>query len=195
MKVLLSGGGTAGHVNPAIAIAKFIQDKEPDSQILFIGTEKGIEHKLVPREGFDIRYIEVVGLRRRFTFENFINAFKAVKAYNAAKKIIKEFKPDVVIGTSGYVCAPVMYAAVGLKIPAIIHEQNVFPGLVVRALASKVDITAISFEDTKKYLKNPKRVALTGNPIRQSILDIKRERPGEGNLMWLYTAAVLGRTV
>ena len=99
MRVLLSGGGTAGHVNPAIAIAKYISQKDPASEILFVGTKNGIEHSLVPREGFDIKYIEVAGLKRKLTFQNLKVVFKAIKAYHDSKKIIKQFNPDIVIDT------------------------------------------------------------------------------------------------
>ncbi|MBQ9598353.1 MAG: undecaprenyldiphospho-muramoylpentapeptide beta-N-acetylglucosaminyltransferase [Clostridia bacterium] len=172
MRVVMSGGGTAGHINPALAIAKYIQKHEKESEILFIGTKAGMEATLIPKAGFEMEYIDIDNLKRRITLENVKTAVKLVKSSRDSVKILKEFKPDVVIGTGGYVCGPVMMAAQKLKIPSIIHEQNVPPGLVVRKIAPSVDITAISFEETRKYLKNAKRVVLTGNPIREGILNI-----------------------
>ncbi len=183
MRVLLSGGGTAGHINPAIAIAKHIQKKEKNANILFVGTPFGMENKFVPREGFEIKHVQVSGLKRKLTFENVKIAFRFIKAIQDSKKIIKEFKPDVVIGTGGYVCAPVIFAAHKMGIPSIIHEQNVFPGLVVKMVSDKVDITAISFEETKDYLKKAKRVELTGNPIRENILNKTKKESGEPLVM------------
>lgn len=168
MRVLLTGGGTAGHINPAIAIAKYIKEAEPSSEFLFIGTEKGLEKTLVPREGFDIRFVEVMGLRRKLTAEN-IKVFKCfLKSRKDAGKIIDEFKPDIVIGTGGYACTPAVYAANKRGIPVIIHEQNVNPGLAIKMLAKKADITAISFAETEKYI-DAKATALTGNPLRPSL--------------------------
>lgn len=172
MRVLISGGGTAGHINPAIAIAKYFCKKDSNTKILFIGTANGMEQNLVPKEGFDIVSIDVSGMKRSLTPENLKIILKAIKSVGKSKKIISEFKPDIVIGTGGYVCGPVLLAASKMKIPTIIHEQNVPPGMVVNMLTSRVDVTAISFKDTKKLLKKPKRVVLTGNPIRENILSI-----------------------
>lgn len=191
LRALFSGGGTAGHINPAIAIAKHIAEMEKNSEILFIGACGGMEEKLVPRAGFDIKCVPVMGLKRKLSIDAARAAVKFVAAYRASKKIIKEFRPDVVIGTGGYVCAPVLFAASQLKIPSIVHEQNVFPGLAVRMLAPRVDITAISFEDTEKYLKNPKKVLLTGNPIRQGILRAKRPKKA-GEPVVLISGGSLG---
>ncbi len=177
MRIILSGGGTGGHIYPAIAIANFIKEKEPDTEILFIGNEGGMESRLVPRAGYDIRYIRVQGLRRRLSIENIKTAVRLVTSRYAAKKIVKQFRPDVVIGTGGYVCLPVMLAAAALKIPALVHEQNVFPGLAVRMCANHAD-TAISFPETEKYFKKPpKHLILTGNPIRPELLRGKKEKP------------------
>ena len=180
MKVLLSGGGTGGHIYPAIAIANYIKTQKPDAEFLFVGNEGGMESRLVPRAGYAISYIRVQGLRRKLTVENLKTAVRLVTSYGAAKKILKEFKPDVVIGTGGYVCLPVMLAASAMKIPSLVHEQNVFPGLAVRMVSGKAD-TAISFPETEKYFKKPpKRIILTGNPIRPELLHASRkEKSGE----------------
>ena len=135
MRVLLTGGGTAGHINPAIAIANYIKEKEPDSQFLFVGTQHGLEKNLVPRCGYEIKFIEVMGLKRSLSPENFKVLFNYLKSMRDSARIIKEFKPDIVIGTGGYVCAPVVKAAFSKKIPTLIHEQNVFPGLAIKMLS------------------------------------------------------------
>lgn len=192
MKILISGGGTAGHINPAIAIAKRMK-KEYNAEILFVGRECGMEKDLVQKEGFPIDYIEVEGLIRKLTFKNFKVLAKYLKAINKAKKIIKDFAPDVVIGTGGYVCAPVMKAANSLKIPTLIHEQNVFPGMTVKMSASFVDCVAISFEDMKKYVSEKiiKKCVLTGNPLRENLFDLSyeeaRSRLGIGDEIFIVT--------
>ena len=112
MRVIVSGGGTGGHINPAIAIAKYIKEVEPESEILYVGTEHGLEKKLVPAQNIDITYIDVYGFKRKLSLSNLYVAFKAVKGIFDSKKILREFKPDVVIGTGGYVCGPLLQAAV-----------------------------------------------------------------------------------
>jgi len=171
MRVLLTGGGTAGHINPAIAIANYIKEKEPRSEFLFVGTERGLEKTLVPKCGYDIKFIDVMGLRRSLSVENIKVFINYVKSTGVAKRIIKDFKPDVVIGTGGYVCAPVVKAAAKLKIPTLIHEQNVFPGLAIKMLAGKADVTAISFEETREMMK-AKKMVLTGNPLRPNLFAV-----------------------
>ncbi len=170
MRILLTGGGTAGHINPAIAIANYIKEKEPESEFLFVGTERGLEKNLVPRCGYKIKFIEVMGLRRSLSLENIKVFFNYIKSINDSRRIIKEFKPDAVIGTGGYVCAPVVGSACKMKIPTLIHEQNVFPGLAVKMLSQKADITAISFSETKDMMK-AKNFVLTGNPLRPNLLE------------------------
>lgn len=168
MRVLLTGGGTAGHINPAIAIANYIKEKEPQSEFLFVGTQHGLEKNLVPKCGYKIKFIEVMGLRRSLSLENVKVFVNYVKSIAESRKIIKEFKPDVVVGTGGYVCAPVINEAVRLNIPTLIHEQNVFPGLAIKMLSKKANITAISFKETESLLK-AKKMVLTGNPLRPSL--------------------------
>lgn len=168
MRVLLTGGGTAGHINPAIAIANYIKEKEKDASFLFVGTDHGLEKTLVPKCGYDIRFIDVYGLKRSLSAENLKVLLKYIQSSWKAEKIIKEFKPDVVIGTGGYVCAPVVKAAAGLKIPTLIHEQNVFPGLAIKMLSNKADVTLISFSETKNIMK-AKNMVLSGNPLRPNL--------------------------
>ena len=171
MRVLLTGGGTAGHINPAIAIANYIKEKEPSSQFLFVGTKHGLEKNLVPKCGYDIKFIEVMGLRRSLSAQNIKVFINYIKSMEKSRKILKEFKPDVVIGTGGYVCAPVINEAARLKIPTLIHEQNVFPGLAIKMLSKKADITAISFEETRELMK-AKKMVLTGNPLRPNLFTL-----------------------
>lgn len=175
MNIILSGGGTAGHINPAIAIANYVLSKEPDSKILFIGTKKGLENKLIPNEGFDIKYIDVEGFSTESKIKNLRPGMKFAKSILKCLAIISGFKPDAVIGTGGYVCAPVVFAANLLNIPTIIHEQNVFPGAAIKFLSKKSTITAISFDESRKYLKNAASILTTGNPIRPAILSSSRE--------------------
>ncbi len=168
MKVLLTGGGTAGHVNPAIAIADFIKERHKDADIRFLGTEYGIESKLVPKAGYPLHTVEVYGLSRKLDLRNIRNAFKAVTAYQKSKKYLREFAPDIVVGTGGYVSGPCMLAAANLGIPTAIHEQNAFPGLTTRKLAKKVTKLMISFEASRKLFD--REAILVGNPIREEIL-------------------------
>lgn len=170
MKILLTGGGTAGHINPAIAIANYIRQRCPECEILFVGTRGGLEKKLVPKAGYDIRYIEVKGLKRSLSPENFKVLAEYITSIRASKRILREFRPDAVIGTGGYVCAPVVRAASSMKIPTIIHEQNVFPGLAIKMLSRRADVTAISFAETEKMM-HAKRFVLTGNPLRPGIFN------------------------
>ena len=176
MRVIISGGGTAGHINPALATAGRLA-REHGAEILFIGTKKGLESKLVPEAGWDIRYIEVAGLIRRLTPKNFLVIKQFLTAISCCKKIIKEYKPDVVIGTGGYVCAPVLLAAHALKIPTLIHEQNVIPGVTVKLTAKTADSVCVSFPETTNYIKPAyaKKCVLTGNPIREEMLSVNKE--------------------
>lgn len=172
MRVIVSGGGTGGHINPAIAIAKYIKNKEPDSEILYVGTKRGLEKELVPAQNIDIKYIDVYGFVRKLSVKNIKVVYKAATAIFQCRKILKEFKPDIVIGTGGYVCGPLLKAAVGMNIPTIIHEQNVFPGMTVKMLAGKVSVVATSFDTTRNYLKKHCKIVLTGNPVRADLLEM-----------------------
>ncbi len=175
MRILLAGGGTAGHINPALAIAGYAKEMDENTEILFVGTKKGLESSLVPQSGYEIRYIKVEGLSKKLTFENFKSLIHMLSAKSKCKKIIKEFKPDIVIGTGGYVCAPAVMAAYSMNIPTLIHEQNVFPGSAIKHLSGKSSVTAISFDESRKYLTGAKEILFTGNPIRPSILKCKRD--------------------
>lgn len=165
MRVLMTGGGTGGHVNPAIAIANTIRENEKDSVIAFVGTKRGIENKLVSKFGYDIYHIEIQGLRRSLSLSNIKTAYLTVTSVFKAKKLVKKFKPDVVIGTGGYVCWPVVKAAASLGIPTVLHESNALPGVAVRMLEKSVDIVYTNFEATVKKLKYPEKAIRVGNPL------------------------------
>lgn len=175
MKILLSGGGTAGHINPAVAIAGYSVQRDSKNSALFVGTKKGLESTLVPKEGYNIEYVDVDGLSGKIGFKTAVSACKMAIATAKCIGIARRFKPDVVVGTGGYVCVPAVMAAYVLGIPSVIHEQNVFPGSAVKFLESRASRTAISFEESRKYLKGG-NVVLTGNPIRPSILSRTGDR-------------------
>lgn len=176
MRFLISGGGTGGHIYPGVAIAKKILQKHPHSKILFVGTENGLEKKLIPHEGFDIQFITVEGLNKRLSKETLSSIKKVFKGFFEANKIINKFKPDVVIGTGGYVCGPVVLSASLKGIPTIIHEQNAIPGLTNKILSYFVSKIAVTFSESEKFFPKGK-VVLTGNPIRENIL----RKIGESN--------------
>lgn len=175
MRYLITGGGTGGHIYPALAIANEIKNTDKDAKILYVGTEKGLESELVPKAGFDFKTIRVKGMPRRINKESFLAAKELLYGITDSKKIIKEFKPDIVIGTGGYVCGPVVYMAAKKKIKTMIHEQNAFPGITNKILSRYVDRVAVTFDEAKKYFKYPDRVINTGNPIRKEIVNVNKD--------------------
>lgn len=175
MKYLISGGGTGGHIYPALAIAKEIQLRDKNANILYVGTKEGLEAELVPKEGLKFKTIRVKGLPRKLNKDSFVAVKELILGLLDARKILNDFKPDVVIGTGGYVCFPVVYMAKKKKIPALIHEQNAYPGITNKILSRYVDRVAVTFEEARKYFKYPDRVVKTGNPIRREILEINKE--------------------
>ena len=166
MKVIISAAGTGGHINPAIAIANKIREKEPKSQIIFIGTTRGLENDLVPRSGYELKTITAHGLSKKLSIENFKNIVETFNGIDQAKKILEEVKPDVVIGTGGYICGPVFWAASKLKIPTILHESNAFPGKAVKMLSKKINVMLVGFEDAVPRLSKVKKIVVTGNPTK-----------------------------
>ncbi len=175
MKVLIAGGGTGGHINPGLAIAKYIMKKDPSAEITFVGTKKGLETRLVPREGFTLETITVRGFRRKLSLDTVLALKELVQSFFQASRLIKKLRPDVVIGTGGYVCGPVLYVAAKKGIPTLIHESNAFPGVTNRLLERYVNCVAISFKDAAKYFKNRDKLVHTGNPVRQELLNTNRE--------------------
>ena len=168
MRVLLTGGGTSGHVNPALAIVDIIRSRNSFAEFAYIGTEKGIEKRLVEKEGIEFHSINIQGVRRSLSPANIKTAYLVMTAPSKAKKIIEKFKPDIVIGTGGYVCWPPLKAAAELGIPTVIHESNSVAGLAVRKLESKVDVILTNFENTADSLTQKRKVINVGNPIRRS---------------------------
>ena len=173
MKILLAGGGTAGHINPALAIAGYIKSKRPDAQFLFIGNRDGMEQRLVPQAGFEIKSITISGFKRSLDPKSMLANAKTVRrtftSSAEAKKIIREFKPDICIGTGGYVSGPVVREASKLGVPCIIHEQNAYPGVTNKMLAKRVKKVMLAVEAAKPYFKDAP-IVVTGNPVRGEIL-------------------------
>ncbi len=179
MKVLISCGGTGGHINPGLAIADIIKAKYPDAEFLFAGTPKGMESRLVPQAGYRMETIKVAGFQRKISLENIGRNAKAV-AYLAtsgrrAKAIIENFKPDIAIGTGGYACGPVIRKAAKMGIPTAIHEQNAYPGVTNRLLSKEVDYVMLTFEEALNFMDKSKfEYSVTGLPVRSSINSISR---------------------
>lgn len=167
-KVIIAGGGTGGHIYPAIAIANALKRRFPSIEIIFVGTDRGLERELVPRAGFQLKIIRVKGFQRRFSLDTFRSLKELFLGILDSFEIIREEQPDLVIGTGGYVAGPVVFIASLLKVPSIIHEQNVKPGITNRILSKFVDKIAISYSDSKKYFPKEK-VIITGNPVRDQI--------------------------
>lgn len=178
MKVLIAGGGTGGHINPALAIASIIKQHEPDSEFLFAGTPFGMEAKLIPQEGYAFAPIKVKGFQRKLTIKNIGRNIKAaaylVTAGSRAKHIINDFKPDIAIGTGGYVSGPVIQKAADMGIPCAVHEQNAYPGVTNKILAKSVDKIMLTVEDALKYFGNDIDYTVTGLPVRSGILSSSR---------------------
>ncbi len=172
MKVIIAAAGTAGHINPGISIANKIKEQEPNSEIIFIGTNRGLEKDLVPRAGYKLKTIDAYGLN----FKEPDKIIKTLKGFREARKIIKEFKPDVVIGTGGYICGAVITEANRLKIPTLLHESNAFPGKAVKMLSRITDCILVGFEDAKQRLNTAKKVVVTGNPTKIRDLNLSKER-------------------
>ncbi len=170
MKFILTCGGTAGHINPALAVAGRLRELMPDCEILFIGAEGKMEMELVPREGYKIEPLKITNISRGHSLEAIIHNLDTLKnvavSTREAKRIMREFKPDVVIGTGGYVCYPVLMAASELKIPTAVHESNAVPGLTTKLLAEHVDKVMVGFEESRGAYHHPEKVEVTGTPVR-----------------------------
>lgn len=178
MRILFAGGGTAGHINPALAIAGFLREKEPDAQILYVGAKGGMEERLVPAAGFTFKSITISGFQRKLSWKNLRKNAKTVvhifTSSQEAKKIIREFQPDICVGTGGYVAGPVIREAIRLGVPSVIHEQNAFPGVTNKMLSKRANKTMLAVADAQKYLDPSARCVLTGNPVRPAVLRAQR---------------------
>jgi UDP-N-acetylglucosamine--N-acetylmuramyl-(pentapeptide) pyrophosphoryl-undecaprenol N-acetylglucosamine transferase len=170
LRIAICAGGTAGHVYPAIALADEITLEEPESEVIFVGTKRGLESRLVPEAGFEFKTIDAKGFKRKITLENISALISLEKGFFESRSFFQEFKPNVVVGLGGYASAPPLVAARLLKIPCVIHEQNSYPGLVNRLMSRFVDVVATSFPGGEKAFPSAKRVIYTGNPIRRRMI-------------------------
>ena len=166
MKVLIAAAGTGGHIYPGITIANKIKQEEKKSEILFLGTTRGLENDLVPRAGYELRTISAYGLSIQISISNTKNMFKTFKGFVDANLLVKEFKPDIIIGTGGYICGAAAVAATINNVPFLLHESNAFPGKAIKLLSKKADAVMVSFEETIDRIKNCKNVIYTGTPVK-----------------------------
>ncbi len=174
-RLIISGGGTGGHIFPAVAIANAFRERHPDADILFVGAEGRMEMTRVPEAGYKIVGLWISGLQRKLTLANLMFPVKVIVSYFKAKSLVKKFKPDAVIGTGGYASGPIMMAATNRRIPTVIQEQNSFAGLTNKQVASKVSRICVAYEGMEKYFPKDK-IVLTGNPVRKDILSVSSKR-------------------
>ena len=183
MNVIFTCGGTGGHINPAIAVANLIKERNPGCNILFIGAKGHMEEQLVPKAGYRLECLPGSGLSRGKNLAAIKKNIKAVKcvfdAVGQCKKIIKEFQPDVIIGTGGYASFPALYAGSKLGIPTCVHEANAVPGLTTKLAANVADRVLVCFEESRKYYKNPEKVEVVGMPIRREFWETDRQKARE----------------
>lgn len=203
LKVIIAGGGTGGHVFPAIAIASALKKKVCDARILFVGAKGRMEMEKVPAAGFHIIGLDIAGLQRKLTWKNILLPWKLLKSIRGAKIIVRRFKPDLVIGVGGYASGPLLWAAAKEKVPLLIQEQNSFPGLTNRILAKKADKICVAYGDMEKYFPKHK-LYITGNPIREEVVNIEGKRgealeyfgfSGEGPVMLVTGGSLGARTI
>ena len=175
VNILLSGGGTGGHIYPAVAIANELKARHPEARFLFVGALGRMEMEKIPQLGFEIEGLNISGLQRSLSLKNLAFPFKLVQSLLAAGKIVKRFRPNVVIGTGGYASGPTLYMASLKKIPSLIQEQNSYPGITNRLLAKKADRICVAYDGLERYFP-PEKIIKTGNPVRQDLLDIEGKR-------------------
>lgn len=174
MNIIISAGGTGGHIYPAIAIINKFKEKEKDVNVLYIGTHNRMEKDIIPSLGIKYESIEIYGLSKTQVFRNIKNVFLIKKAYQKCKRIIKDFKPDVVIGVGGYVTMPILYAAKKMGVKTVIHEQNSIPGKTNKYISKNLDLVCTSYENSNKFFNNAKKVVYTGNPSGENALHTTR---------------------
>ena len=174
-KFILSGGGTGGHIYPAIAIANELKLRFPDAEFLFVGAKDKMEMQKVPQAGYKIEGLWIAGLQRRLTFQNLIFPLKVISSLAISRKIIKQFNPDVVIGTGGFASGPLLQMANSLNIPTLIQEQNSFPGITNKLLSKKAHAICVAYENLDRFFPREK-IVFTGNPVRQDLLEIDSKR-------------------
>ena len=183
LRIMISGGGTGGHIFPAVSIANKLKELNPQTEILFVGAEGKMEMEKVPAAGYRIVGLPIVGLQRQLNLKNIVNdiqvPFKVVSSIFKAKKILREFKPQVVVGVGGYASAPLLWAASGMGIPCLIQEQNGFAGLTNRKLGNRVQKICVAYEGMERFFPADK-IVMTGNPIRSIIVPATPEMKAEG---------------
>ena len=183
MNILFTCGGTAGHVNPAVALAHIFQERHPGCRVLFVGADGGMENKLVPKEGYEIRSVTITNFHRSFApadiAHNLGTLINMRKSKKQAQAILDEFKPDLVVGTGGYASFPVVNEAARRKIPTAVHESNAVPGLTTKALARVVDRVMVGFEESRSYYDDPSKVVVTGTPVRGDFFKYTRQEARE----------------
>lgn len=176
MKAIIAAAGTGGHINPGIAIANEIKRQEPDSQIIFLGTTRGLENDLVPRAGYELKHINAYGFNRSLSWENIKKIWQTFCSVGEVRKIIQQEKPDIVIGTGGYICVAAGMAAKQLKVPLVLHESNAFPGMAVKLLSKKANCIFLGFAEAKNRLPKAKRTVVTGTPTKVKKVNISPEQ-------------------
>ncbi len=174
-KFILSGGGTGGHIYPAIAIANELKLQFPDAEFLFVGAQDKMEMQKVPQAGYEIKGLWIAGLQRKLTLQNLMFPLKLATSLLESRRIIRQFKPNVVIGTGGFASGPLLQAAGGAGIPTVIQEQNSFPGITNKLLSKKANAICVAYENLERFFPKGK-IVLTGNPVRQDLIDIDSKR-------------------
>ncbi|WP_242202267.1 undecaprenyldiphospho-muramoylpentapeptide beta-N-acetylglucosaminyltransferase [Aestuariivivens insulae] len=171
-KIILSGGGTGGHIYPAIAIANELKRRFPDAEFLFVGAKDRMEMEKVPQAGYGIKGLWISGIQRKLTLKNLMFPFKLISSLWKSRQIVNRFKPDVVIGTGGFASGPLLYVASSKRIPSLIQEQNSYPGITNKLLAKKVQKICVAYDGLERFFPKDK-IIKTGNPVRQGLLDIE----------------------
>ena len=194
-KIILSGGGTGGHIYPAIAIANELKSRFPDTEFLFVGAKDRMEMEKVPQAGFDIKGLWISGIQRKLSLKNVMFPLKLISSLIKANKIVGQFKPDVVIGTGGFASGPLLYAAASKNIPTLIQEQNSYPGITNKLLGKRVNKICVAYDGLERFFPEAK-IIKTGNPLRKGLLDVNAKMVEAKNFFNLkhgkYTLLVLG---
>ncbi len=194
-KIILSGGGTGGHIYPAVAIANELKSRFPNAEFLFVGAKDRMEMEKVPQAGYNIKGLWISGIQRQLTLKNLMFPFKLISSLWNARKIVKSFKPDIAIGTGGFASGPLLYIAASKKIPCLIQEQNSYPGITNKLLAKKVQKICVAYDNLERFFPTDK-IIKTGNPVRQDLLNIESKTVEAKDFFNLkhgkYTLLVLG---
>lgn len=179
MKILVAGGGSGGHVNPAIAMTDRLKKRYPNAKFLFVGSGRGLENDLVPKAGYDLITIPVRGFSRKGLLSKILPYIVLIAGMIKSFFIVLKFKPDIAFGTGGFASGPVLYWTCAFKIPTLIHEANVLPGITNKLLSSKADVVAVAYKESIDYFKKTKKIVITGNPVRENLLNKDRNEARE----------------